>query len=1020
MRVLGGDTWQAIRHRTVQSVALLLLAATVTTLSTLAPLYTVAMAQAVTRLDLQHATPLTTALQLTSQPTVSATGRPVGPVEPATLAGLPAPKLREHYEKPVLTWSSHADNQTFGLSGQLVWRPDACAHLILSGSCPRSTGEIVVSQADLRLPGIRVGGTIDIAGVTEQSGAPPEIGLHIVGAYRADDGSFWRLDEPTGKSGRPTTGGQGHDDWFTTAETFAPPSPALPSSTSAATFPLRSRSITVGALLALPAQLDELSSGIRSRPGLSAVSLTSNIGDVVADVRTQQAQARRTVPLLMLQVVLLALVVFWQLLAAAADQRRPDVALARLRGRGRQRTTRALLRELLPVVEAGVLVGGVGGLLGAAVVRQVLLPAAPFDLPATFWAALIASAACLAALTYLTARNLAGEPVDRLLRKVPPRHRWRWTVLDTVLLTLSAAGVIAFALGGLGRDFALAGPALIALLAGLLLSHTVTPVAAVLGSRALARGRLVRGLAALDATRRPGSRRTITMLTLAAAFLVFFANAWSVGAANRQQVAEQVVGARGVLTVAGPSIARIQQALRRVDPEGRQATPVVLVNPLGNSTAPSTMAVEPRQFSRVALVDDAARRLPWERLVPSTTPPVRITGERFALRATTSGLPTSAGAVSIELNLLRADDTTSFTVELGTLRHQPAGAAPTILRTQLPCTDGCTILNLTVSTTPGADWEGDFTLGPLRNQSTATPWGGSHAWPRSQPTGTSSIDGTPVDRSSLRVRVVTGGESTLVLSTGWLPTTLPTFTIGLDSAPTPGQAVLLGVDRQFHPVSVLAKAPRLPTAPAHALVVDLDSLARGALVDPGDQVQVWLRDDGAQLRHRVTDALQQEGVSIIGTNSVRAQRGVFDDSVATWSLSLALIIGVVTLLIALLAMVVLAVTSWRTSSRDLAALQLNGLRRRLLVTASLLAEVTTVAVAVVVGTGAGILASWLAIDQVPLFADQPALTTLDLAPSWRSITMTAVGTLVVLAVAGSLLARSIAVRARPGRLRDGT
>lgn len=717
----------------------------------------------------------------------------------------------------------------------------------------------------------------------------------------------------------------------------------------------------------------------------------------------------------MLQVVLLTLVVFWQVLAAAADQRRGDVALSRLRGRGRRATTRSLMRELLPVVEAGVLAGGLAGLGASLLARASLLPASSFVLPWTFWAAFAAAAVVIAALTHLTARSLAREPVDRLLRQVPARHRWRWTTLDTVLLTLAAGGTVAFAAGGLGRDFALAGPALVALLAGLLLSHVITPVAATVGNRALLRGRLVPALAALEAARRPGARRTVTMVTLAAAFLVFFANAWAIGNSNRQSVAEQVIGAPTVLTLSTTSLAPVRAALSQADPTGTTATPVVVVRPLGSSTAPSTLAVDPDHFPAIALLGQHARNLPWTRLEPDTGPPLRITGRQAALTARTSNQPSSAQRVTLKLTVLEHDGTSKVTVPLGTLRH----GATTTLHAQVPCARSCTLLSLTVSSTPGLDWAGRIRLGAIRTGGDTVPWGRATRSEWHTVAG-SGLTATTRSSGALELKVSTGGTSSLTVTSPWLVTTLPAFTVGLTSPPAKGKDVLLGLDRRLHPVDVVTAAPRIPTAPEHALVASIDGLSRAAAVDPADQVQVWLANSTTTLEHRVTRALQESGVDVTEVRTVHDQRRAYDDSVAAWSLSLALVVGAITLLITLLAMVVLAVTGWRATARDLAALQLNGIDHHRLRRASTLAQVATITTAVLVGALTGILASWLAIDQVPLFAHQPPLTTLDLTPSWTTIAVTTAVVLVVLLAAAALLVHRVAARAGSDRLREHT
>jgi hypothetical protein len=82
----------------------------------------------------------------------------------------------------------------------------------------------------------------------------------------------------------------------------------------------------------------------------------SGLPRLAASVGAEREQSRATIPLLMLQLGLLAVVVLWLVLAAATEQRRPEVALALLRGRGRA-GARKLLRELLPVTLSGVPLG---------------------------------------------------------------------------------------------------------------------------------------------------------------------------------------------------------------------------------------------------------------------------------------------------------------------------------------------------------------------------------------------------------------------------------------------------------------------------------------------------------------------------------------------------------------------------------------------------------------------------------------------------------------------------------------
>ena len=115
----------------------------------------------------------------------------------------------------------------------------------------------------------------------------------------------------------------------------------------------------------------------RAGAGTSTSSPTST--SVTEDVRAQTRQAHRTVPLLMAPMAVLTLFVLWLVLGAATQQRRGEVAVARLRGRGPAGAVGLLLVELLPVLLIGVVPGAAAALLGGAVTRALLPGEAPFE-----------------------------------------------------------------------------------------------------------------------------------------------------------------------------------------------------------------------------------------------------------------------------------------------------------------------------------------------------------------------------------------------------------------------------------------------------------------------------------------------------------------------------------------------------------------------------------------------------------------------------------------------------------------
>ena len=169
--------------------------------------------------------------------------------------------------------------------------------------------------------------------------------------------------------------------------------------------------------------------------------------------------------------------------------------------------------------------------------------------------------------TVVAAVRVAREPLDSLVRRGRASSgRWAFGVLDAFLIAVVGTGVVAFVSGSLSGPSALAGPALLALLAGLLLAHVVAPAASASGRRLLRRGRLVAGVTLLETGRRRETRAVIAVITVASALAVFAVDARDVGARNRANASEHDAGAPVVLRLAGRDLDEVRAALERRGP----------------------------------------------------------------------------------------------------------------------------------------------------------------------------------------------------------------------------------------------------------------------------------------------------------------------------------------------------------------------------------------------------------------------------------------------------------------------
>lgn len=1019
-----GTRGAALRYRPWQALGLLSLATLITAAIGFAPLHTRAMEESLVRQDLAHSEFATTALDVTSHRITVQRGarmRSVGldPLDPRKLVTAVPHAVRRDYLAPQLGRTADAGTPVGPLAGQIRWREGQCAHItLLSGRCPTGPGEIAVSRADLLLPGIRLGATVGVFGVTLENGPPPIIDMHVVGVYRPIDSAFWQGRTPTGSSGSSSAYGVGHDDWLTSEQTFTQHGrPPLPELISSATFPIAEARIGVAALNALGPALTRFTAAPVTGADADRIEASTGLGELAHDLRTQSRQARTTVPLLTLQIVLLALVVLWQLLAAATEQRRPEVALALLRGRGRTGARRQVAGELLPVVLTGVPLGAALAVGLNWFARHLYLPMSPpFALTQSFGLALVAAVVTLTAITALAAHLTARESVQSLLRTVRPRHRTG--LADVVLIAVVATGAVVFLAGGLRGSTALAGPALIAVLVGLLLAHATAPVAARSGRRALRHGHLRTGLALLDAARNPAARRTIAMLTVAVALLVFSADAVSVAARNRQLAAEQDVGADRVLTVAGADLAAVRAAVGAVDPRGERLTPVVTISQsAGIGAAPTTLAVVPDQFARIALLDGDS--LPWGRLLPPPARPLRITATTLRM-ALTGSIRAASTTVGVGLTLVESNGTVT-TVPLGSF---PVRRATTVRRTlsgSVPCASGCVVSSLVVTGQVGNEVRGRLHLGPLQTGAgRVTALGTVADWSRvASPSGV--IVPTGASAGGLSLRFDTISSQSLTLPQAWLPLSFPAIVAGALPPTSKGnEFTMAGLDGANRAARRIASATRVPGAPARAVVADLDALSRGAVLADGAQIQVWLASAAPALARQTIAALASRGVTITDNRSVSDQRHQYDASVAAWSIGLGVVVGIVALLMGLLALLLVALTSWRARSQEFAALRMAGVPMPRIRTAAVAGQLVTLAVAVAAGVAAGVLGASVALDQVPLFARRPAISTLDLSTSWGSVLGVAVAAVVVLGAGGWWSVRFIAGRARLSRIRETT
>lgn len=1011
--------WAAIRYRRGQALVLLALAALITGCAVLAPLYHRAMRQALTRSTVDTAPAGATAVQLRSISRFTY-GQDAAEHPPAghdALAGLFPAEARAWFGPRVDGASvivTRADRTGASPLGPLQWRDGACEHVEwLAGGCPRGRGDIAVSAADRDNFRLAVGSAVAVVEqpAVDRGDPLPTVPLRVTGVYRQLRGPYWDDLELAGVSGsisrqppyRPL-----HDTWLTAPATFGTGwlDPA-----NSVTYDLDRRvgvdEVTrAGPLVAGIAELAKPQYDVLGEPadapGAMLAEVQSELPAIAATIEEGRRHALVTVPLLMIQLGLLALFVLGLTLGAAVEQRRPEVAVARLRGAGRPAARRLVLAELLPVVLAGVPIGTALALGLAAVAGRTVLPGRTAVEPGVaFWAAVAGSAVLLAAVTWAAVAAGTRDSVIALLRTVPTRApTWRLGAADAVVIAGAGVAVLAFATGDLDGPLALAAPALLALIAGLLLAHAIVPVATWAGRRLTARGTYGAALALLGVARRPATRRVVTVVTVASALLVFSAYAVSVGARNRQLAAERDVGAAMVAELTGTDVPAVRAAVAGA---GGGATTVVRVAASENAFR-TTLAVEP-EFARIALfpgADPAA--VPWSRLRVPTGRPLALTGRSVSFRVTAA--LTGPGA-NLRLQLLSAG--TVRTVQFGPV--PPDG--PAVLRGAVPCAAGCTVVGLSVATSYGKRSAGRLVLDRLRVAGGTTDLPGTAAdWRAEGAAGTRVADAP----GGLALDLDSDGTTAPVLTSRFFPPALPAVLVGGST----GQATGSGLGGTDRPLAGVAALPRAPGLPGAAALVDLDLLQHwGSRAGESARVQVWFDSEDPSALARVTAALDRAGVEVAGVRRLSAARAGYAASVPAWSLQLGVLAAVAGLLLAGLVLVLLVASTWRRRSRDLACLAMGGTPRRALRRVAIGEQLPVVLLAVLAGGGCGLLGAVLALPTVPLFARPPEPSTVDLSVPWVPVLAVLAAALVVLGLVAALCgSRLAAAGGRLSRVRE--
>jgi putative ABC transport system permease protein len=1026
----GGVTGAALHHRSGQALALFVLSLLGIAACAFGPLYERAVESAQLKTTLANTPIFSRGL----------TGRTTPAGASADMFARAA-NIRGFYGAPVasdrlaVTYVEHDTK----LAGDIVSRTDQCSHLsVTGGRCPTSAFEVMASTSSAKALGLHVGSRVLVTADPGHGIKPAHYRVTIVGLY----GSYDPHDDYWFDHGYFTSAGVqlvqvGLDSYYIPDALLAGDgfgatvAESLPVSTRLEA-PLKADRVGLDDMSALRTGVAALT---ETGADAAAIQVSSNLGSVFDQVESGRRAARSVIPAFAAELALLLLVVIGIVVVAGADQRRPEFALARLRGSGTARAARRFCAELGVPVALSVIPGLFVAWLTCAAASRWWLPGVVHpELRGPVLAAAGAGLLAEFAVVGLVARATAKRPVHDLIRHVPVRASGRGAkVAEAGLAAAAIAGTVVVLSGDRNNAIAVITPGLIALLAGMLLSHLLAFFSRLAGRRALWRGRLAAGLAGLRIARRPAVRRIVILLCVASALAVAAADEWRVSARNRSVRAGAEAGASVALTVKAASVKVLQDAVAAADPSGRYATPVVIQQP---PDGPAVVAMQPASFARIAEWGWPRDRLTpamTAALAPALPEPISLTGTSVQLRLAKESLTRRAlsaagspGQVSLLLHLRRASGGDRY-VRLGPL---PSGTHESVvLSAAVPCADGCRVSQLTVLRATadsdgvrlGATITGLYagTAGALRPVSLgrAAEWG--EATPE-----TSAIDGSAQTISlgdagaGLGLAFINSGAPAALQHLD-VPIGLPAITTGggaydLDAHGYLSENNIDAAPTAFRPVGHLAFAPG-NIGPA--VLVNLDLAAAVAAPTLADSATaVWLGADDATRERALVATLSQHGVSVISRDAAAHHRAVLAATAPAWAMQGALIAALLAVLIAALLILISATMSRRERAADASALGLVGISRATLRRATLLEHLVAVVAGVFVGSAVGVVGAQLALPATPIFLarlDAPGIVR---AAAWGSILLAATYTLVALVVAS--VATSLALTRRTAPLAD--
>jgi hypothetical protein len=599
-------------------------------------------------------------------------------------------------------------------------------------------------------------------------------------------------------------------------------------------------------------------------------------------------------------------------------------------------------------------------------------------------------------------------------------------VLDVVLAVAAVIGLVLLRRsGGNGdpRPITLLAPALLVFAVALLGIRLLPLVLRPLLPMTRGSGRIGLFLAARQVVRRPAGLRLASLLAVAVGLATFAIAGEGVADSNQQVRARIEVGTNRVASVQFEPLHDPVAATRRVDPDGRWAMAAATWLPDGGGAVTGrVLAVDATRWAAVAYSGgsspkpaDAVRALRPANLPP----PLEVRATRLRVSIDASGL--SAGNRPLVVLNLRAPNRPALDARAGTLapgQHSYTAA--------VGCAAGCTLTGIT--------WDRPIdTFGQLsgtvrvsrleffadgRWQQLSAGLATSGHW-RPQPSRLgNSDDKLSVTEGGLQDSYSSESGGSAGITHADSPRPLPVLASPRGLIPDAASQSNLRMSDETGavvPVVVMGSPAVLPAVLDNGVLVDLPGLREQLpAFDSEASWSIWLGPDApadAVDRLRAAGLVVEPGASYANRLDELGRQG------PALALRLLVACAIVGSILAVGGTAIAIASTGRRRTFELASLRAVGIRRRMLLRASILEQLLLLGAALVLGVPAGYLAARLALPSVPEFADATPVA-LSYQPALSGIGLFALAFLLLLTLTAVLAGRALLRAAAPARLRE--